>query len=680
MRHIQFKKLIRAAMLGTVGLCSAMGDGPMVPPGAPLVPPARLSDLKDYAAIQNKEAAEFFYSRKLIAAEKQQENYFFMPEASADLDALSAAARTLMPDFRWEPAPMTKDQAVEACYQAMQAQGMVLLEESIVCNSYTAPAYLTVKPGKQITLTVDGVETRIVPGCTYAGDVRITVADAYEIIHMFDVYQGRVGLCIQAGKESSATTPAAIQSGSITSGCAKALVIDSQNDYFNPVVIDGGSYMLKDPKITMNGHGGDDFAGYGAGIMVTGDSQVVIDGGTIDTVGSIRTAIWLGGHSKTLIKNMTITGHDGATTDFPVAVMNEVPWPLGLKGNLRTTNLLEWAEGTYLNCKVSCENWGVMSTDGSWRGSKLICINTDAQITGESGYGAYCDMGVQDYFYGSRITAPDYGVVIGGGFCGSTFGAASIENTGVLYSEIPAEAQDAPTIVRAGKHAVMIHSNQGGHCTLKPGTEFYSGRACFLVKTKKGKEVTTTISCDGAKLHSDSGILLQLMESDDAGSPGAAGFVLEVPKPVQTELDVTNPADEHTLHAYLKNQTLKGDILNSHWTGGQNLCVHLEHTELQGAVTAGIQHHVNVAPGGTITKDMFTEIGHIAVEPAPVTASGVILMLEKDSQWTPTVISYLSRLELDSSSRVNGRVVVDDVEVAPKPGSIFCGSIVVTPI
>lgn len=681
MRHVRLRKLLRASMLGILGLGGVMGDGPMVPPGAPPVPPARLSGLKDYEKVQNQEAAEFLYSRKLISAEKRGDDYYFAPEAPADTKAMELAVRTLLPDFHWEPAPTTRDQAVGACYTAMQEQGLLLLENSISCDSYTIPigTYIAGRPGKQVTLTVDGIETRMEPGRTYTGDVRLTVTDAYEITHMFDVYQGRTGLCIQNGVESPASCLAAIRSGTVSPAKAEQLVMESQNDYFNPIVIDGGSYTLKDPHLTLNGHGGDDFAGYGAGIMVTGDSQVVIDGGEIDTVGSIRTAVWLGGHSKTLVKNMRITGHDGPTTDFPVAVMNEVPWPLGLKGNLRTTNLLEWAEGTYLNCQVSCENWGVLSTDGSWRGSSLTCINTDAAITGESGYGAYCDMGVEDYFYGTRITVPDYGVVIGGGFCGSTFGPASRENTGELYSELPEEARDTPTVIRAGKHAVMIHSNQGGHCTLEPGTEFHSGRACIMVKTKKGKEVTTSISCDGAKLHSDSGILLQLMESDDAGSPSAAGFVIEAPAPQKTGLDVTDPTDKNTLHVQLKNQILTGDILNSHWSGGQNLCIHLEHTSLTGAVTAGVQHHVNVAPGETITKEMYQEIGNIAVEPAPVTASGVILILAQSSHWTPVGTSYLSRLELKDSSTIAGNVTIDDRKIVPEAGHTYCGPIIVTP-
>lgn len=681
MPHVRLRKILRAAMLGILGLGGAIGDGPMIPPGAPPMPPAKLSGLKDYEKIQNQEAAEFLYSRKLISAEKRGEHYYFAPEAPADQAALALAIRTILPDFHWGPEPMTRDQAAGACYAAMQEQGLLLLEHSITCGSYTIPAdtYIAGRPGKQVTLTVDGIETRMEPGRTYTGNIQLTVADAYEITHMFDVYEGRAGLCIQNGTENSASCPSSIRSGTVSHGLAENLVMESQNDYFNPIVIDGGSYTLKNLHLTMNGHGGDDFAGYGAGIMVTGDSQVVIDGGEIDTIGSIRTAVWLGGHSKTLVKNMRITGHDGPTTDFPVAVMNEVPWPLGLKGNLRTTNLLEWAEGTYLNCRVSCENWGVLSTDGSWRGSKLTCINTDATITGESGYGAYCDMGVEDYFYGTQITVPDYGVVIGGGFCGSTFGPASRENTGELYCELPEEAQDAPTVIRAGKHAVMIHSNQGGHCTLESGTEFYSGRACIMIKTKKGKEVTTSILCDGARLHSDSGILLQLMESDDAGSPSAAGFVLGLPVPQKNGLDVTDPNDKNTLHVQLKNQVLTGDILNSNWSGRQNLCIHLENTSLTGAVTAGVQHHINVAPGETITKEMYQEIGNIAVEPAPVTASGVILVLEENSHWTPVGISYLSRLELKDSSTITGDVTVDGEIILPKAGHVYCGQIVVTP-
>lgn len=376
---------------------------------------------------------------------------------------------------------------------------------------------------------------------------------------------------------------------------------------------------------------------------------------------------------------MTIVGQDGPTTDFPVAVMNEVPWPLGLKGNLRTTNLLEWADGTYLNCDISCQNWGVMSTDGSWRGSKLTCINTTATITGESGYGAYCDMGVEDYFYGSNLNVPDYGVVIGGGFCGSTFGPASRENIGVFYDDIPEERRDAPTVIHAGKNAVMIHSNQGGHCTLEPGTQFYSDRACILVKTKKGKEVTTRIVCNGAHLHSSNGILLQMMESDDAGSPSAEGFLIADVCPVDNGLDITDPEEPNTLHAYFNDMDLVGSIYNSHWTGGQNLCIHGKHVHIQGDVSAAKEHHVNVPPGGHIAKENYYEIGNIAVDFAPVSTSGVILLLTDDSTWIPAGTSCLSRLELGEGCVLHGTMTVDGVPVQPESGKVYCGNIQVTP-
>lgn len=682
MKKIRISTVLRTAFVLATGLGSAMGDGPMVPPGAPPVPPAKLQNLTDFSDIQNQEAAIFLYTRKLMGAEKLDDKYYFFPKKPANLPAIVSAVQKLLPNFHFEGAAMSRDEAAGAIYAAMAEQGLILLEESIHCTQYTVPAgaLMTARPGKQVTLTVDGIETPIDPGRTYYGDVRFTVADTYEITHMFDVYESRTGLCIRSNTQDSASVPASILDGTITTTEATDLKLNSQNDYFNPIVIDSPSpYTLKNPQLIMNGHGGDDFAGYGAGIMVTGDSQVVIDGGRIDTCGSIRTAIWLGGHSKTLVKNMTIVGQDGPTTDFPVAVMNEVPWPLGLKGNLRTTNLLEWADGTYLNCDVSCQNWGVMSTDGSWRGSKLTCINTTATITGESGYGAYCDMGVEDYFYGSTLNVPDYGVVIGGGFCGSTFGPSSRENTGVLYEEIPEDRRDVATVIHAGKNAVMIHSNQGGHCTLEPGTQFHSGRACILVKSKYEKEVTTKIECNGALLRSDNGILFQLMESDDAGTPSAEGFLIPEVCPVAHGLDVTDPDAPNTLHAYFNDMDLEGSVYNSHWTGGQNLCIHGSHIHIRGNVSAAKEHHVNVAPGGHITKETYYEIGNIAVDPVPVSTSGVILILSDGSTWTPTDKSYLSRLELGADCTLYGTLIVDGAPVQPEPGQIYCGNIQVSP-
>ncbi len=681
MKKKRLFRILRAAMLFAAGGCGVMGDGPMIPPGAPPVPPAKLDVLKDYPQIKNKEAARFLYNFKLISAIKAGEAYQFAPEAPADIPAMEAAVRLLLPEFRMPQGEMTRDEAAGICYDEMQKQGLILLQDSFCCDRYTVPEnhFIAAPAGKQVTLTVDGIETRIEAGKTYTGNVCFSVVPSYEITHMFDMYEARTALCIQDGKVGSSSVNAAICDGRFDADQSQNLVIHSHNDYFNPIVIDNSRYELKNTTLDLDGHGGDDFAGYGAGIMVTGDSEVIVDGARIDTIGSIRTGIWLGGHCSALIKNVTIHGHDGPTTDFPVGVMNKVPWPLGLKGNLRTTNLLEWANGTYLNCDIFSENWGALSTDGSWRGSKLTCINTTATITGESGYGAYCDMGVEDYFYGTTITVPSYGVVIGGGFCGSTFGPASEENTGKLYPEIPEDRRNAPTVIHARKNAVLIHSNQGGHCTLEPGTEFHSGQAVFLIKSMPGKEVTTRIQASGAKLSSENGVLLHLMESDDAGNPNLTGFTIPEVIPVKTDLDVSDPDAEYTLHVRFADMALQGDIYNSRWKVGQNLCVHGDAVQIHGCISSATQFHINVAPGQQITQDTYYEIGNVAAEPAPTVSNGMILVLENKSTWSPTKVSYLSRLELGADCKINGKMYVDGTAVEITPGKTYCGNLMILP-
>ncbi|WP_222927621.1 S-layer homology domain-containing protein [Biomaibacter acetigenes] len=116
-------------------------------------------------------------------------------------------------------------------------------------------------------------------------------------------------------------------------------------------IIDGKTATIFDPSgsvtgietakmlLAANGHGLNDFAGHAAGIMATDNANVTIDNATIHTTGAIRTGIWAGGNSTLLIKNSTIIGKDGTDLNFKAGMFKEVPWVLGLKGNLRVTNV-----------------------------------------------------------------------------------------------------------------------------------------------------------------------------------------------------------------------------------------------------------------------------------------------------------------------------------------------------
>ena len=342
---MKLEKLLRLALRASTLLLLGSGGGAgaadeedveFSPPPMPPQPPVDCRELQDFSEIKNQEPVSFCYQQEIIGAVTEGDAFLFRPEAPADMEHMIAAAREFMPWFTCQAEMRSRDEACGVIYSAMQKQGLVILRETIRASVFEIPprTRYAAPAGKQVTLTVNGVETRPEPG-VYRGSVIFTVADAFDIVHGRSHYPARAAVCIVNGYRPEYSVPAAVISGTVTDETAKDIVIDSRNDNFNPILVGGsGSYSIQSPKITMVGHGGDDFAGYGAGIMVTGSANVTVDNADIETTGSVRTAVWAGDHAALLVKNSRIAGHEGDTTDFKVGVMNTVPWPLGLSGNL----------------------------------------------------------------------------------------------------------------------------------------------------------------------------------------------------------------------------------------------------------------------------------------------------------------------------------------------------------
>ena len=690
------KKLLRLALRASTLLLLGAGGGAasadeenadFLPPPMPPQPPVDCRELQDFSDIKNQEAAAFCYQQEIIGAVTKEDAFLFLPEAPADMEHMIAAVRECMPWFTYEAEAYSRDEACGAIYAAMQEQGLVILRETIQASVFEIPprTRYSAPAGKQVTLTVNGVETRPVPG-VYSGSVIFTVADAFDIVHGRSHYPARTAICIVNGYQPERSAPAAVISGTVTDEIAKDVVIDSRNDNFNPILVGGsGSYSIQSPKITMAGHGGDDFSGYGAGIMVTGSANVTVDDADIETTGSIRTAVWAGDHAILLVKNSRIVGHEGDTTDFKTAVMNTVPWPLGLSGNLRATNLLDYANVTYLNCDISSEKWGVLSTDGTWNGSGLCVINSVARITGNSGYGTYSDMSAINHYYGSEFHVPSYGLIVGGGKCGAVFGRAARENVPEYYDEIPPERRDAPCKISSDHVGVLWHSNLGGTVSIEEGTEICSGHQVFLMKGAKGHPVRPVLKVNGAKLHSECGILFQLMESDDAnhisGGQGMAEFY-EVPRvcPVLEEgFDPADPDAKGTIPLFFSNMELAGDIYNTRWTSGQNVSLTLENVRLSGVISSGIQSHRHLQPGARITMETAYEIGNVTAAAAPTQSNGMLVTLDGQSCWTVTGTSYLSRITLRDPAQLAGRLFVDGQEISVPRGT-YAGHLTVEPL
>lgn len=201
------------------------------------------------------------------------------------------------------------------------------------------------------------------------------------------------------------------------------------------------------------GNGGSDFAGWGAAIAGAGNGKLVVQNSDITTHGAARVAIYAGEHVELEVNDTKIHTKGGVlNADYedtikvsPPGVMRRVPWMLGLRGNCRATNLLDYANATYNRCDITADGWGVMSTDGVKR-CRMYINDSNVEITGKSGYGALSIGDCEVNFKNSTVKAADYGMILmmgkgSGSFKDGTvvesgrFATVSSMNSGLLEVE-----------------------------------------------------------------------------------------------------------------------------------------------------------------------------------------------------------------------------------------------------
>ena len=590
-------------------------------------------------------------------------------------------------------------------------QGLPLLKlvpETVTLDRLTiAPGeYYSAGPGKEVTMTVAGVGTNMRPG-TYE-NVTLTVTDSHTKstggpggahTHHF-----RAALMVQDGKiVEEKSVKAAILSGEVTGEGAKNLKIDDHQHLFNGVMVTGGKYAIDHADLRFVGNGGNDFQGYGAGVMTTGDADVVVSDSRIHVEGAIRSAVWCGGESHLLVKDSVIDSIDADAFDedfrsLSVPMMKTVPFALGLVGNCRATNVLDAGQVTYENCVVVADNWAPLSTDSGYPPTSLTTKNVLAGIgrleeaqpgkeytatktiggktwgytMGGSGYIAYGDGGVTNTFEDCQFYSPDY-IFICTGVKPMTFKNVTAKATRAL---------------------AMWHQSQGGVLNIRGG-RFDIEKCAFQIKS--GAYVH--IDMQGAELNlGQGGVIIQQLESDDAGGIITRKYAVPMQEddwstvaPAQREIPDST--------AVFTGETLKGDIFNSVYGAKHALAVTLKNTTLTGVVSSSNANHLNadgtVAPGGTVfeldnhwdaktTADYkvvdpkaYLYAGRLKNTPAPAVNNAVKLTLEGGSVWNVTGTSYLSALAFTKEDKVCGTITVNGT-VVEAPGS-YVGDIVVTP-
>ncbi|MDX6351856.1 MAG: hypothetical protein QOF84_6646, partial [Streptomyces sp.] len=563
---------------------------------------------------------------------------------------------------------------------------------------------ITAPDGYRLSLTVNGVETGgvitatggttpTIAAGTYRGDLVLTVAQSNDITYTL-VFPFRQALYVNAdGVNKAKSVLAAVVGGRLTDTYAKNIRLTSTGEAFNGLYADGGSYTLDHPTIAFTGNGRSDFIGYGASIVGTGGTTLVVDGADIDNKGAVRTAVIADGGSNVIVKNSTIRTKNGTLpSDYQSTVntpyMEDAPWMLGISGNNRATNLLGTeTKATYINSSIFSEGWGALSVDNGSNG-QLTAINCHAGNTGEDGYASYAIGNATERFLGSRLDVGTYALINRGG---AVYYADSDRDTVAQLNEdleLGLTAQELaaitprPTVINSKRWGFMWHG--AGSVDISGGTVVNTENATFL---DKGQQVTVTVDgSKGAKLNPRNGILFQVMADDDPGPVMVDGVLLNAG--VYTEptgdpakdssFDVTavNTADAK---ATFTDIALDGDFYNA-VRNGKNLVLTFDDSTVKGVITASSAVHSQ----STITSADYKLLGEVTNTPKAAVNNGVIVTLGSGSRWTVTGTSYLTKLVIDSAAAVSaprGRKVsltVDGTATAITAGSTYSGAIVLS--
>jgi hypothetical protein len=522
-------------------------------------------------------------------------------------------------------------------------------------------ASIAAPDGYSVTMTVDGVETAIRPG-TYKGAIVLT--DTKDILIPFmgrkDPFHYRTAVCIDNGAYVLEKSVVAATGGAtITDTSATDVTITSKAEKFNRFVVTGDStYTIVNPKIEMTGNGGNDFAGYGAAIMASGNANLTVNKAHIVTRGAVRTAVWVGGKSTVTVNDFFIETYSGtlpADYKFSIApgAMMEVPYGLGISGNVRATNLIDNGTVYYNNTHVRAHDWGALSSDGD--GPTRMYATNSLIETVESGYGAYANGDAHDHFSHCTFNVADVGLIIGGNGSG-TFTDG--------------------TVVNSRRFGVMMHQGTGGGTlTIEKGSVFKTKSTLIEVKDRG-----TNIVVDNAELHPGNGVLIQTMKNDDpimkgmAGGPGGGppGGPGGPPGGPGGMPGASSGGYSGDVNATFRNVTLNGDIIHAMTERG-DMTVTFEKATITGAITTAT---TSPSTGKEPTKETFRSIGDVKnTFGATADKYGLKVSLDGNSRWVVDKTSYLTGLTVAQGATLSApkgfsvTLTVDGVRTPMKAGA-----------
>lgn len=544
----------------------------------------------------------------------------------------------------------------------------------------------------------DGIVTYIGAG-TYTGAVVITVAVENIVDYQDREWPIRQAIYVDAGGiDEAKSVLSAIRAGQYDDARARNLQLRSTGESFNGIWVAGGDYQVVSPDIRFDGNARSDFIGYGAAIVGTGGSHLVIDKADIHNRGVVRTTVVADGGATVIVKNSDLSVRDGVLppeyeNTGDLAFMMSCPWLLGMYGTVRAVNILgEQTKAVFLNTKVTTQTWGALSVDVGNQ-HKLIVANCTIKNTGSSGYGTYVIGDVTEHLLGNTFDVGTYATISWGGsahYGDSSPAAIAALNAqyglGLTAADIAAVTHKA-SVVTSRKFGFM-YQGRGGTLLIDGGTKVTTARSTFL---SKAAQSNVTVSGSRVRLRPGTGVIYQLMDNDNPGSAPAPpdrpwtrvytnSYVQPTGPAVKSE--TWNPAEVHATDATgtFHSGRLAGDFYNGVLGGGNgniqgmNLVLTFTNTVVRGVISAATTVHGE----SPIGYDNYDQLGVVENTASAVVNNGVIVSLYGNSVWNVTGTSYLSKLTIGAKSRIRGasRMTVDGTEVAIAAGT-YTGAITI---
>jgi len=527
-------------------------------------------------------------------------------------------------------------------------------------------AQIVAPEGYDVTMTVNGVNVPLAPG-SYEGEVILTPTKNFLVKYPgYKPYHYRAALVVNDGEvQREQSVLAALKAGRLDDRSAEDVSIISREERFNGIIVDGDSqFTINGLKVDFTGNGGNDFSGWGAAVASLGASDVTVNGADIVTTGAIRTALFIGDQSTMRVNHSKIevfSGQlpEGYTFSIAPGAMMEVPYGLGLEGNVRATNLIDEATVYYDNTHIIAHGWGALSSDGN--GPTRMYVSNSLIETKGSGYGAYANGDSHDYFSNTVLNVVDYGVVCGGP------GWVTLTDGSILNSE---------------KIGVMMHQGAGGSLLrVEKGSEINSKNTAVQIKGR-GADVVF----DNAKINAGNGILVQAMANDD---PIMREMAKSGPMPFPEGMDPselpppTMPGAEAMafspdVNVNIRNSDLAGDIAHA-LLDSANMSVYLKNSSLTGGISTSVTHP---SSGSEPTRETFSTVGEVDNEFTPLTGENQLsVFLENDATWIVDKTSYIHQLvispraTLKAASEKNLTMLINGLQTKIAPG-VYTGAII----